>query len=130
MCKLISRELTRAQRRDIRKLVEVECANFDHEHGCLPLDYGGCYMLDKWWTGAYCRYFINAVLPLNPVLEAALTGKDRFASEKTCPVCGAAYFPKTSQAYCSDACRTIGRRRSNRINQQNRRKNRGDMSST
>ncbi len=38
-------------------------------YGCLPLD-GPCYML-KCWTGAYCRYFRDAVLPNDPVLEAA-----------------------------------------------------------
>lgn len=31
-----------------------------------------CYMLGKCWTGAYCRYFRESVLPLDPALEAAL----------------------------------------------------------
>ena len=48
------------------------CANYDKKYGCLPLDCE-CYMLGKCWTGAYCRYFREAVLPLDPVLEAALT---------------------------------------------------------
>ena len=39
--------------------------------GCLPLDCE-CYMLGKCWTGAYCRYFRSAVLPLDPVLELSL----------------------------------------------------------
>ena len=30
-------------------------------------------MLGKCWTGAYCRYFRSAVLPLDPVLERSLT---------------------------------------------------------
>lgn len=34
-----------------------------------------CYMLGKCWTGAYCRYFREAVLPTNPALEAALTNE-------------------------------------------------------
>ena len=29
-----------------------------------------CYMLGKCWTSAYCHYFREAVLPLNPALEA------------------------------------------------------------
>ena len=29
-----------------------------------------CYMLGKCWTSAYCRYFRESVLPLNPALEA------------------------------------------------------------
>ena len=29
-----------------------------------------CYMLGKCWTGSYCRYFRESVLPLAPALEA------------------------------------------------------------
>lgn len=92
-----ARELTRSERVAIRKLVTGMCANFGPDHGCLPLDCP-CYMLSKWWTGAYCKYFQNAVLPL----DSALTGSG--AAQKICPVCGAAYVPVTSQAYCSEAC--------------------------
>ena len=48
----MSRELTREEKRAIRKLVFSLCANYDREYGCLPLD-GPCYMLGKCWTG--CR---------------------------------------------------------------------------
>jgi len=117
-----SRELTRTERAAIRKLVTGMCANYDSEYGCLPLDYGGCYMLDKWWTGAYCKYFQNAVLPLDPVLEAALLGRDNSLTQKICPVCGAAYLPITNQAYCSEACRVKGKREADRRRQQRRRR--------
>ena len=60
------RELTREEKAAIRSLVVKWCANYDREMGCLPLDCE-CYMLGKCWTGAYCRYFREAVLPLNPV---------------------------------------------------------------
>ena len=66
----MARELTREEKAKIRKLVKKWCANYDKECGCLPLDCE-CYMLGKCWTGAYCRYFREAVLPLDPVLEAA-----------------------------------------------------------
>ena len=67
-----ARELTRNEKKKIRSLVTGMCANYDEETGlCLPLD-TSCYMLTKCWTGAYCRYFEKAVLPLNPALEAAL----------------------------------------------------------
>lgn len=68
------RELTRQEHAAIRRLVTGICANYDPEYGCLPLDYGSCYMIDKCWAGTYCKYFQKAVLPLNPVLEATLTG--------------------------------------------------------
>ena len=90
-----ARELTWSERAAIRKLVTGMCADYDPEYGCLPLDCP-CYMLNKWWTGAYCRYFQKAVLPLDSALEAALT--DNGAARKICPVCGAAYVPVTSQA--------------------------------
>ena len=43
------RELTRDERKGIRKLVTEMCANYDREYGCLPLDCE-CYMLGKCWT--------------------------------------------------------------------------------
>ena len=68
-----ARELTRDEKKKIRSLVTGMCANYDRESGlCLPLDCA-CYMLHKCWTGAYCRYFREAVLPLDPELQAALT---------------------------------------------------------
>ena len=96
------RELTRAERTAIKKLVVSMCANYDHEYGCLPLDYA-CYMLAKVWTGSYCKYFRDAVLPLNPILHAALT--DAAAVEtRPCALCGAAFPADGSKLYCSAAC--------------------------
>ena len=61
----MSRELTRKEKTAIRSLVVTWCANYDREYGCLPLD-SDCYMLGKCWTGSYCRYFRESVLPLDP----------------------------------------------------------------
>jgi len=118
----IQRELTRKERAAIRKLVTGMCANYNPEYGCLPLDCP-CYMLGKWWTGAYCKYFENSVLPLDPVLQASLTGRGNSTVTKVCPVCGAEYIPVTNQAYCSAACRTAGQREINRRRQQRHRRN-------
>ena len=117
----MSRELTREEKAAIRKLVLSLCANYDRAQGCLPLDCE-CYMLGKCWTGAYCRYFCEAVLPTDPVLEAALTTEGPPPDSKPCPVCGAAYLPVTSQAYCSDTCRLIGQREADRRRKRERRK--------
>jgi len=95
------RELTRAERAAIRALVVKMCANYGGEYGCLPLD-GECYMLLKWWTGAYCKYFQNAVLPLDPALEVALTGGA--VDMRPCAVCGQPFPANGKQAYCSAAC--------------------------
>lgn len=118
------RELTREERREIKKLVVSMCANYDRKYGCLPLDYGRCYMIDKCWTGSLCKYFREAVLPLNPALEAALTDSGLPVPEKVCSVCGTAYLPTTSQAYCSDACRIKGQREDSRKRQRKRRQKR------
>ena len=115
------RELTRAERADIRALVKSMCANYDYEYGCLPLDCP-CYMLNKWWTGAYCKYFQNAVLPLNPALEASLMG---CGDLKPCEVCGAMFSPVGRQAYCSDSCRDQGQRRKDTARHRKRRQNMG-----
>ena len=93
------RELSRLERAEIRKLVVESCANYDgQEKLCRPLDCS-CYMLQKWWTGSLCRYFREAVLPVDPALESAITGEDTSLKQKKCPVCGRAYLPTTSQAY-------------------------------
>ena len=83
----MARELTREEKAAIRSLVVKWCANYDRACGCLPLDYE-CYMLGKCWTGAYCRYFREAVLPLDPALEAALTTEGPRPEFKPCPICG------------------------------------------
>ena len=92
-----ARELTRDEKKKIRSLVTGMCANYDRETGlCLPLDCG-CYMLHKCWTGAYCRYFREAVLPLDPELLAALTVEGGSPELRACTVCGRAFLPEGRQ---------------------------------
>lgn len=109
----MARELTWEEKALICSLVAKWCANYDREHGCLPLDCE-CYMLGKCWMGALCRYFREAVLPFNPVLEAALTTQGPRPDFKICPVCGEAVAPDRRQAYCSAACALKAHRRQQR----------------
>lgn len=97
------RELTREEKAAIRKLVKNLCANYDRDYGCLPLD-AECYMFGKCWTGAYCRYFREAVLPTDPVLEAALTAEGPGPETTPCPVCGRPFLPVGKTRYCSRVC--------------------------
>ena len=120
----MSRELTRQEKAAIRKLVTKWCANYDKDYGCLLLDCP-CYMLHKWWTGGLCRYFERSVLPVEPSLEAILTGNDTSQRQKKCPVCGKLYLPTTSQAYCSDACRIWARRDTDKKRKRRARQNMG-----
>lgn len=106
----MSRELTREEKAAIRRLVTKLCANYDKEYGCLPLDCE-CYMLGKCWTGAYCRYFREAVLPTDPALEAALTCEGPAPEMRPCPVCGRPVPPDGRRQYCSPACASAALRR-------------------
>jgi len=118
--KALSRELTKKERAAIRRLVITLCANYDNEYGCLILD-GDCYMLNKWWTGAYCKYFQNAVLPVDPILEATLLGRVSPATER-CAVCGASFMASGRQKYCSPACIKTGNRHKSRDRMRKKRK--------
>lgn len=109
----MSRKLTREEKTAIRKLVFSLCANYDREYGCLPLD-GPCYMLGKCWTGAYCHYFRDAVLPNDPVLEAALTAEGPTPETRPCPVCGRPFLPDGRTRYCSAACSVAALRKQKR----------------
>ena len=72
-----------------------------------------CYMLGKWWTGAYCKYFRNAVLPTDPALEATLTG-GAAVETRPCALCGGEFTASGRKAYCSDACAVKAQRRQQR----------------
>lgn len=104
----IPREMTASERRKIKKLVVDLCANYDKEYGCLPLDCD-CYMLGKWYTGNFCKYFCNAVLPTNPVLEAALA--HHRVNTKCCRVCGSTFPVKGRKVYCSEKCKEAGQKK-------------------
>ena len=115
------RALTREEKAAIRRLVTSLCANYDKDYGCLPLN-DVCYMLGKCWTGAYCRYFREAVLPNDPRLEAALTWEGPLPDRRPCPVCGGPFVPDGKRRYCSTACQVEGNRRKSRERMRNKRK--------
>ena len=120
-----SRELTRQEKAAIRALVVKWCANYDRDYGCLPLDCE-CYMLGKCWTGAYCRYFREAVLPLDPGLEASLTTPVPVPELRICPMCGRSFPPNSQQRYCSPTCQAEANRQKSRQRMRNKRRRRYD----
>ena len=107
-----SRELTRAERLAIRVLVIGSCANHDGKTDCLPLG-SGCYMLTKCWTGSYCEYFREAVLPNDPALVAVLTASQTLQT-RPCAYCGEVFAANGRQAYCSPACAGLAKNRQQR----------------
>ena len=106
------RELTRQEKAAIKKLVIDMCANYDKQHGCLPLDCD-CYMFEKCWTGSYCKYFQKALLPLDSMLEASLLN-NKPPAQDTCTICKKPFIADGKQSYCSAVCKAEGNRQKSR----------------
>ena len=81
-------------------------------------------MLDKWWTGAYCRYFVAAVLPTEPLLQAALFNEQP-ENVRACAICGLDFIPDGKEVYCSAGCQDEGNRRKSRERMRKMRQNQG-----
>ena len=105
-----NRELTKAEKRGIKKIALTACAYYDaHYKECALLD-GGCYMTCVGYTNSgLCKYFEKAVLPLYPKMEVLFKGYGKSGLKK-CKQCGKSFLPKTRKAYCSSSCEEKGRR--------------------
>jgi len=102
------RELTARELQAIRRLVTSECANFDNEYGCLPLD-DACYMFTiAYVNSSLCRYFRDAVLPLDPALEAVFN-RQPVKPWKPCKQCGRKIPIQGRRTYC-EACALSARK--------------------
>ena len=93
----MARELTREEKRSIRALVTRWCANYDRDYGCLPLE-SECYMLMKCWTGPMCRYFRDAVLPIDPALAVQLAQEGPVEELRICPPVRQGLSPQATAA--------------------------------
>ena len=118
------RELTRAELRDVRRLASGRCANYDYDFGCLMLD-GQCYMMygAVYTCSALCKYFSNAVLPLEPQLDALFNGENIADQTKSCVICGTELFVSGNNAkYCVPCARHVHRRQKNESDRKRRSK--------
>lgn len=105
------RELTGREKQQIRRLIKSLCANYDFEYGCLPLDCE-CVMFGTAYTGKpMCKWFKNALLPQAPELERIFIG-GIVPDTKPCAICSRTFSLNGRQAYCSDKCAKVGRRKS------------------
>ena len=109
------RELTRAERAAIRKLVKDLCVNYDHEYGCLLLN-GDCYMFYgvAYTNTGMCKYFRNAILPIAPVIEAMLKGGEKVET-RSCGICDRAFLVNGKK----NTARTFARAKRNADNSVN-----------
>ena len=64
--------------------------------------------------GGLLQIFREAVLPLNPVLEAALNTEEPAPETRPCPVCGRPFLPDGRRRYCSEACSKAARQKKQR----------------
>jgi len=82
-------------------------------------------MLMKCWTGPMCRYFRDAVLPIDSALAVQLAQEGPVEELRICPLCGRAFLPKRRQLYCSQACQAEANRRKSRERMRSHRRKQG-----
>ena len=97
--------LTSKQGRDVNSLVKRECANY-FDGDCLILD---CNCPQLISGDLLCNYFIEAVLPLDVVLEQELTGN---GFKKACKECGKKFATKSKTGqYCGRCVQIVARKK-------------------
>lgn len=104
------------QAKEVRKLVKKQCANYDlpdrkkgdrkkgdrKKHACLLLDNGEKHVCvqDVSEYGIYCRYFREAVLPLDKKLYDEIMNP---LAGKRCVLCRGMFTPRAkNQRYCPE----------------------------
>lgn len=106
-----NRELTGREKQRIRKLVTSQCANYDKEYGCLPLD-SDCYMFGICYRNSpLCRCFREAVLPTALDLEAVFQSKPL----TVCKQCGKKFSASGKRIYCSEKCAEEAKRQQTKL---------------
>lgn len=99
------KRLTKEQIPRVRRLVR-QCCNYDHG-ACIALDdWAGCVCVQSISYSPLCQWFRNAVLPLDPALEASLLG----GPTKRCASCGEAFVPGSNRAKFCPACGKVHQR--------------------
>ncbi|MCD7982180.1 MAG: cysteine-rich VLP domain-containing protein [Clostridiales bacterium] len=96
------------QYRTMRRLVH-ECCNYD-EGNCLLLEREDtCVCVQSISYSLCCKWFREAVLPLDAELEATLLHK---GDRKACVICGAWFVPKSNRGkYCQTCAAHMKRQR-------------------
>lgn len=104
-------QMTPAQLKRAKKLIRAECCNYDAQNNeCFALDEGdGCVCVQSISYSLLCRWFKEAVLPLDPMLESETL---RLENQKICPRCHSPFVPGSNrQEYCQDCYKKLRRER-------------------
>lgn len=114
-------KMTKVQYRAVKDLAVRMCANYDRPTGdCLLMD-EACWQVCC--SSGLCRYFKEAVLPLDRVLYADLV---KPGSLKVC-ACGRSFVPASNRAkYCPE-CAIAERRKQKALCERKRRMCRVDI---
>ena len=94
------------QKRRAYALIRDECCNLDPDGYCLPLD---CKCPQLQSETLICKWFREAVLPLDKELHAEITGS---TNRKTCIVCKRLFVPLSNRAqYCAECAAKVKRQK-------------------
>ena len=110
--------ITKAQSKQVNKLVRLLCCNCCNDN-CLLLDDGEthrCVQLIS-FSGIYCNYLKNSVLPADKKLFNEIMG----ANNGSCKQCGKSFYKTSAKTkYCED-CAKQRHRKQKTLSEQKRR---------
>ncbi|MCI9626324.1 MAG: conjugal transfer protein [Clostridia bacterium] len=111
------KQMTPGQRRKANALIRKTCCNYDNGN-CIALDDGEeCVCVQSISYSLICKWFVNAVLPVDKVLYAQIMGQ----KVKHCAACGAVFAPGSNRAkYCASCAAKVHRRQKNASNRKRR----------
>lgn len=94
--------LTFFDSKKVNALIKNECCNYDAGN-CVVLDDGEYHACpQRMEKKLICKWFKEAVLPLGPVLEAAVLRKEDPSTR--CEICGTVFIPRSNRAKRCPGC--------------------------
>ena len=98
--------MSTVQKRATYKLIREECCNLDPDGFCIPLD---CRCPQLQSDSLICKWFQDAVLPLDKELHAEINGSSNL---KPCAVCKRLFVPPSNRAqYCAECAAKVRRQK-------------------
>lgn len=96
------------QLRRAKKLIRTKCCNYDHGN-CIALDDGEpCICVQSVSYSLLCKWFCNAVLPVDAYLQSDIM---RQRPEKRCVICGKPVYSTSNRAKYCPSCAKWERRK-------------------
>lgn len=110
-----AKRISDKRRRQINRLVKAECCNYQ-QGSCLLLDDGEPVSCPQLISGSLsCRWFRDAVLPIDKELHSEIMGQTAL---KKCSVCGQPFRAVSNRAKYCERCRKSERRKQYRESKQ------------